>query len=168
MKKFLGIVMIIASVIIGCEKECEVTNPENLKFNGCFNFMVFDSIKVSGIENSYISIQVQRDELVLNNQFKSFEIKNNSSITSAVQTFNMQTNDCYCSDAVIAGLKTFNTWVIQSGIVEIRIVREKSECDNTYVVDVILKDAIFKDLNNNEILIEQKAFMNILVNYTLG
>ncbi len=168
MKKVLGIFMIITSVIIGCEKECEVTNPENLKFNGCFNFMVFDSIKVSGIENSYVSVQVQRDELVLNSQFKSFEIKNNSSITSAVQTFNMQTNDCYCSDAIIPGLKTFNTWVIQSGIVEIRIVRERSECDNTYVVDVILKNAIFKDLKNNEISIEHKAFLNILVNYTLG
>lgn len=160
--------MILTSVIIGCEKECEVSSPENLKFNGCFNFMVFDSIKVSGIENSYVSVQVQRDELVLNNQFKSFEIKNSSSITSAIQTFNMQTNDCYCSDAIIPGLKTFNTWIIQSGIVEIRIVRERSECDSTYVVDVILKNAIFKDLKNNEIFIEHKAFLNILVNYTLG
>lgn len=168
MKKLPGLLLIILSIISGCEKECEVTNPENLKFNGCFNFMVFDSIKVSGLENSYVSIQVQRDELVLNNKFKSFEIKNNSSITSAIQTFNMETNECYCSDSVIPGLKTFNTWIIQSGTVEIRIVRERSECDNTYVVDVILKNAIFKDLKNNEIRIEQKAFLNILVNYTLG
>jgi hypothetical protein len=168
MKNLLGIFMIIILVIIGCEKECEVTNPENLKFNGCFNFMVFDSIKVIGLENSYVSIQVQREELDLNNQFKSFEIRKNSSITSAIQTFNMETNDCYCSDVVLPGLKTYNTWIIQSGAIEIRIVRERSDCDDTYVVDVILKNAIFKDLKNNEILIEYKAFLNILVNYTLG
>lgn len=168
MKKLLGIFIIITLVIIGCEKDCEVTNPENLKFNGCLNFMVFDSIKVSGFENCYVSVQVEREELDLNSQFKSFEMKNNSSITSAVQTFNMQTNDCYCSDAVIPGLKTINTWIIQSGTLEIRIVRERSECDETYVVDVILKNAIFKDLKNNEIVIEHKAFLNILVNYTLG
>ena len=101
-------------------------------------------------------------------KFKSFEIQNNSSITSAVETFNMQTNDCYCSDVIISGLEKLNSWEIKSGTVEIRLVREKSECDNTYVVDVILKNAIYKDAENNEISIDYKEFLNVLVNYLIG
>lgn len=134
--------------------------------------MVFDSIQVSGIENSYISIRVNRDELDLNGQFKSFEVQNNSAITSAItsviETFNKQSNDCYCSDAIDTSLEKLNTWEIKSGSVEIRIVREKSECDDTYVVDVILKNAKFMDDENNEIFIGYKEFTNVLVNYLIG
>jgi hypothetical protein len=170
MKKLLGIIMIFASVLIGCEKEkdCEITNPENLKLNGCFNFMVFDSIKVNGIENSYVLIQVERDKIDLNNQFKSFEIPNNSGITSVVESFNKQSNDCYCSDAIDTKLERLNTWNLQSGTIEIRIVREKSECDETYVVDVILKNATYMDDENNELFIDYKEFSNVLVNYQIG
>lgn len=162
--------LFILFLFVGCNKEndCKISNPENLKLNGCFNFMVFDSIKINGIENSYVSIQVERDELDLNNQFKSFEIQNNSSITSVVETFNIQTNDCYCTDAIISGLEKLNSWEIQSGTVEIKVVREKSECDDTYVVDVILKNAIYKDADNNEMVIDYKEFLNILVNYLIG
>jgi hypothetical protein len=80
----------------------------------------------------------------------------------------MQTNDCYCSDAIISGLEKIKSWEIKSGTVEIRIVREKSECDETYVVDVIFKNATYKDSENNEIFIECKEFLNIMGNYILG
>lgn len=170
MKKLIGVIMVFTTIFLGCEKEkdCEISNPENLKLNGCFNFMVFDSIKVNGLENSYVSIQIDRDELNLNNQFKSFDIQNNSSITSKIETFNKQSNDCYCSDAIDTELNKLKTWNIQSGTVEIRIVREKSECDDTYVVDVILKNAIYLDDENDEISIENKQFLNVLVNYLIG
>ena len=162
--------LFILLIFGACEKEknCEVSDSENLNLNGCFNFMVFDTIKVNGFENSYVSIQVEREDLDLNSQYKSFEIQNYTSITSAVETFNKQSNDCYCSDAIDAELEKLNSWEIQSGTIEIRIVREKSESDNTYVVDVILKNAVYKDAENNEIIINHKEFLNILVNYLIG
>lgn len=170
MKKLIGIILISTTVLFGCEKEkdCKITNPENLKLNGCFNFLVFDNIKVNGIQNSYVLIQVERDEIDLNNQFKSFEIQSNSGLTSVVESFNKQSNDCYCSDAIDTELEKINTWNIQSGTIEIRIVREKSECDETYVVDVILKNAIYMDDENDEIFIDHKEFSNVLVNYLIG
>ena len=170
MKKLITLFVILTSILIGCEKEnnCEITNPENLNFNGCFNFMVFDSVTVSDIENSYVSIQVEREELNLNSNFQSFLIQNNTHITSTVETFNKQSNDCYCSDAIDPELEKLKTWEIQAGTVEIRIVREKSECDDTYVVDVILKNAVYADTENNGIFIEHKEFRNVLVNYILG
>lgn len=166
MRNTFRIFLLLSVISFSCDKDCKTKNPSNLSLNGCGDFMVFDQIIVNDNANSYIIIEVIRDELILDNNFRSFDIITNPFITTHIDELNKE-GDNYCTDAIDPGIQVVKRWEIVSGAAEIRIVREKNDCDNTYVVDVILRNAIFSDGEANNYTIEYKEFKNVLVNQSL-
>ena len=166
MKIRVIIFTIVLFTFMGCGDDCEVVL--GYVNRGCFNFMVFDTIEVSNLENSYVVIDVDRDKLDVGNKFQAFSIEDNPNISSRIVMFNKPGNN-YCTDAIDADLEEVKTWDIQEGTVEIRIVREKSECDTSYdLVDVVLENAVYVDTDNNTVTIERKEFLNVRVNGFIG
>ena len=167
MRNAYRIIILLSLISLSCEKDCKTKNPSNLSLNGCGDFMLYNQIDLKGNANSYIIIEVKRDELILDNNFRSFDLITNSFITAYIDELTKEGNN-YCTDAIDPEIQVIKKWEIVSGTIEIRIVREKNDCDNTYVVDVILRNAIFSDSEANIFTIENKEFKNVLANYIIG
>lgn len=161
------IFLLLSIIFFSCEKDCKTKNPSNLSLNGCGDFMVYDQINVNGNANSYIIIEVIRDEVILDYNFRTFDINTNPFITAHIDELTKEGNN-YCTDAIDTEIHVIKRWDIVSGTTEIRIVREKNDGDNTYVVDVILRNAIFRDAEANTYIIEYMEFKNVLANYPIG
>lgn len=56
-----------------------------------------------------------------------------------------------------------NTWEVQSGTVKIRIAEERDAYHYSYVVDVVIEDAVYLDTSGNTIEIKEKYFDNRVV-----
>jgi hypothetical protein len=167
MRNAYKIFLLLSIISLSCEKDCKTKNPNNLSLNGCGDFMVYEQINVNGNVNSYIIIEVVRDELILDNNFRSFDIITSPFITAYIDELTKEGNN-YCTDAIDTEIQVIKRWEIVSGTAEIRIVREINDCDNTYVVNVILRNAIFSDAEANNYAFDYKEFKNVLVNYIIG
>jgi hypothetical protein len=167
MRNAYKIFVLLSIISFSCEKDCKTKNPSNLSLNGCGDFVVYDQINVNGNANSYIIIEVIRNEVILDNVFCSFDIITSPFIKAHIDELTKEGNN-YCTDAIDPEIQVLKKWEIVSGTADIRIIREKNDCDNTYVVDVILRNAIFCDAEANNYAIDYKEFKNVLVNYIIG
>jgi len=139
----------------------------NYATNGCGNFMVYDVQAVPSGGNGFVIVEVKRDSLSLTNEFQSFSLANNSLVGAQIEELNLPYVP-YCTDVLIQNMEVLNTWRAISGTVEIRIAEEKTTCDERYVVDIYLHNAVFEDADGNQISISKKAFLHVIVNYLIG
>ncbi len=167
MKRQFSLILILSVLLIGCKEECKELDFSKFNWNGCGNFMVYDTLNVNGIENCYLTIQVERDELNLNSDFISFEIQDNEYIKSEITQFNLPRNS-FCKDYGDSELEIINLWNLKSGTVEIRLVHDKNECNSEYVVDVIIRQGLFMDSLGIEIFVRDKEILNVIVGFKLG
>lgn len=168
MKKSLQIILLLSLIITGCNNnDCVMKDRTKSSYNGCGDFMINEKTTETGNPNSYLVIEVDRPELTLNNSFRSFQIQDNNYISANINEYNTAEWEPFCTDVLSPELIILKSWNLKDGIAEIRIVEEKSECDEAYIVDLILKEATFTDNEMNEIYIREKRFNNILVNYPI-
>ncbi len=166
MNKIIGAIFLLALTFGGCQKQCE-SNPINTTTNGCGDFIVYQKVTITGFDNSLVRINVERDKLNLGSGFKAFDMVSSPEIISVIETINRD-YIMYCNDALPPDLKITETWEVQSGTVEIRIVRDKNECEYGYVVDVVLKNAIYKNSLGNEFTIGNLYLDNVIVGWYAG
>jgi hypothetical protein len=157
----------VALSLSSCKKACQPKSMEDYETNGCGNFMVYDAQPVPSGGNGFIIVQAKRDSLNLTSEFQSFSLSNNSLVWAQIEELNMPYVP-YCTDVLIQNMAVINTWTAISGTVELRIAAGKTNCDERYVVDVYLHNAVFKDANGNQISIGKKVFLNVIVNYLIG
>ena len=152
-------------MVLGCRPECDysVKKPVGM---GCGNFGLFDEFEIDGYDHSYLFIQVQKDDLDLNHQFKSFSISSNSSIYGTIESYNMPAPP-YCDDAIPVERKLLHSWQLHSGTAQIRILENGNDCQ-TYIAELILTSAEFTDSTGNSILIESKYFERVVVGWYAG
>lgn len=175
MKFPVYIFLIVSLLFFACTKDsktnCELFNKEHqisdLSYKGCGDFMVYDVFPIEDDSSFFISVSVERKKLDLGNEFRTFIVGNNPAISASIEKFNMAASN-YCTDLMVVDLERENIWMLESGTVSIRIVRDRNQCENTYVVDLLINEASFLDSEKNKIQVENKEFRNVLVNYVLG
>jgi hypothetical protein len=118
MPKILTLLLALIVISFGCEKDCKTKNPSNLSLNGCGNFIVYGQMDVNGNANSYIIIDVKREELILDDHFRSFDMIANPYITASIDELNKEGNN-YCTDALDPEIQIIKKWAIVSGMAEI-------------------------------------------------
>lgn len=169
MKKI--IILLIPFFLSACIKEpdCEIVNPEGVNYKGCGNFMVFDKFGEVMLNNAIIHVEMDKSMYNLNEAYQSFDLSQHPDIICQITTHNKATESGnMCTDALDPELVVQNVWTATEGSVQVRITRDKTECDDTYVVSVILEDVTFVDNNGNDIGLPYKSFFNRMVNYLIG
>ena len=166
MKNILSAIFVLGIALTGCNKDCE-TDPSNISKNGCGDFMVYQKVSIAGFDNSLVRINVEKGKLNLGKEFQSFDITSTPEIVSVIETFNTD-YIIYCNDVLPPNLLITETWQIQSGTVDILIVRDKNECEYGYVVDVVLKNAVYKNSVGDEFTINHLYLDNVLVGWYAG
>jgi len=143
-------------------------NPES---RGCSSFKIYQKIESIDKFDTYVVISVDRDKIELDENFKKFNIKNNQFITTNIEVLNQVNGDNnYCTDAIRGQVKGLKQLKLINGVIKIRIVGEagKDFLGNIpYTVEVILKDAIFKE-GSNKYNIEEIHWHEVFVNYLQG
>ena len=154
-------------MLSACSQKCP-KDPQNISTNGCGDFFVYDEISDSSFSNAYITISVDRKNIDLGAEYKTFDIASSPEITSTIEAFNQPYNP-YCTDVLPdTSFIQLNAWTLVSGTVQLKIVRDKNDCTSTYVIDCILINAVYKDANNNEIAVSYHHFQNVRVGWYPG
>ncbi|SFT34552.1 hypothetical protein SAMN05216474_0007 [Lishizhenia tianjinensis] len=168
MKYLLLLALLIPFASCIKEPDCEIVNPEGVNYKGCGNFIVYDLFGEDILQNAIVHVEVDINSFALTQSYKSFDLANHPEILSQITSYNKSTfNGNLCTDGLDPDLTAVNIWTATSGTVNMRIDRPISECDNTYVVDVVVKDAKFVDDNGNEILVTEQNFLHRMVNYQI-
>ena len=162
----LKIFGLILFALISCKKDCD-TNPSSISESGCGDFSVYSTQTVPNHEHAFVMFRLMKDSVNLTKSYQSFDLATNPFVITAIEAFN-QSYQPYCTDVVIPGFEMTNKWEVQSGKAEVRIVRDKNECEFGYVVDVIIRNATYQDSTGNTITITEKVFDNVLVGWYAG
>jgi hypothetical protein len=151
-----------------CSKECKprYQSGYNSIKGGCGNFLLYQ--KMDNDTSSFLVVYVNRDKITIDRQEKTLEIGNNSDVFVKIEKYNRVESEIYCTDVGIPDLEIINTWKAISGAVKARIVADRTECDETYIVSVKLKNVILKDPTDNVIELPDMEFDRVLVNYPIG
>jgi len=149
-----------------CSKECKPKVQSDYNKGGCGNFSLYQ--KMDNDTSSFLIVYVNRDKVALTRLEKTLEIGNNSDIFVKIEKFNKVESEIYCTDVGIPDLQIINTWDGISGEVKARIVADRTECDETYVVSVKLRNVILKDPTGNVINLPDMEFDRVIVNYPIG
>lgn len=167
MKK-LALFYVILIGLSSCidEDRCVIRNRDGLAQNGCGNFMIYDEISATDSSSHYFRTSVDRDALNFTHEFQTFEIASSIEVDARIEVFNSPRHN-YCTDAIEIGLKVINTYSPIAGQVQVRVVSDRRDCDMTYVVDLVVLNAVFEDGNGQLINIDKKAYNNVLVNFTI-
>ncbi|MDX1447229.1 hypothetical protein [Lishizhenia sp.] len=164
---FISLLFIFSACIK--EPDCEPTNPEGVNYKGCGNFSVFEPFDEGSVQNAIIHIHVDVEAFALTDEYQNFSLTEHPEILAQITSYNKSTmHGNLCTDGLDADLIATNVWTATEGDINMRIARPKSECDDTYVVDVLLNDAKFIDDNGNEILVSKVEFLHRMVNYPIG
>jgi hypothetical protein len=166
MNKLLFPLVVLSIILSGCVNKCP-KDPKDISTEGCGDFFVYKKIQVDGFENAFITVQVMRDELALNDEQQTFDITNTPEITSKLEAFNSP-YPYYCNDALDPSLVVLNEWTLISGTAEISIVRDRNHCTTDYVVDVILTNCVYEDAIGNQVTVSYQHFTNVLVGWYAG
>ncbi|NOU60638.1 hypothetical protein [Marinifilum caeruleilacunae] len=167
MKRFFYLLLLFSVLFSSCDEGCDKIDLTLVNWNGCGDFIVFDTITLPNHEFTYINVTVDREKLNLSGNYKSFEIHQNEHIFSDITKYNKQSHD-FCKDYPVDGLEVENLWWTKEGTVEIRIVHDKNECEDNYVVTLILKNVTYIDSNGHEIILKEKIIENVLAGYKVG
>lgn len=151
-----------------CKKACTTKSLADYSTKGCGNFLVYDVQALPDIGYGYISISAKADLLSLSGIGSTFDISQANNLNAKIESYS-DVYMPYCTDVPAPPWQVLiNSWNVVSGSAEIRIVENSSDCDERYVVDVILRNAVFEDANGNIITVTEKAFLNVIVNYWIG
>ena len=115
-----------------------------------------------GHDHCYIRINVDIDSVDLNYEYRSFSVKDENAITGAIECFNLQDGG-YCDiDHINNTLE--HSWILTSGTTMIRTIDNNNDC-GTYLVELILTDAMFLDSSGQTKFIDRYSFERVLVGY---
>ncbi|MCD8528547.1 MAG: hypothetical protein LRY27_00850 [Chitinophagales bacterium] len=154
-------------LIFSCKKPCEVNKIYLLSGDqGCGNFMVYNQVTINNNPNSFLTIVFDREKLSLNEKLTTFSYPFNENIRINIDEFNEE-GAPYCTDIISINQEKTNSWYITDGNVKTKIIRDRSECDETYLVYVLLENATFMDSTNQSYFVQKMEFNNVYVNYSI-
>ena len=153
-------------LVHSCSRDCSDYSIKNPEGHGCGNFLVFDVYTANACENCYLYVQFDIEKAGLDQDFKMFSVQGSSLVMGGIESYNMN-RPPYCNDDIPFSLRLLNSWTLQSGEVSARVAQHHTDCE-TYLVDLILQNAVFRDSTGNEIAIESQYFHNVIVGWYSG
>ncbi len=169
MKKSTLLILLLATfTIVSCkeDKKCRTRTISDYATNGCGDFMVFKEISKTDSSSLFLIIEFERSKANLNDEFQTFDVTQRCIVNARIEELN-SSNHNYCTDALNPASELLNSYEPALGNVNVRIVEDRNECNQTYVLDVELINASFIDSNSNTISIVNEAFKNVIVNYSI-
>ncbi|MCC5917460.1 MAG: hypothetical protein JJU02_09060 [Cryomorphaceae bacterium] len=146
-------------------KECQQKNNADYNSNGCKNLFVYK--KLESDTSSYLSVNVDRNRLILNEKEKLLTIGVDNTVYIQIDKYNFSGHHFNCTDAIIPFVEIINRWNGISGKVSVRIEDEMTGCDTRYSVTVQLTNAVLVDNQNDTIRVDYAKFENVLVNFSI-
>ncbi len=162
--KYFFLTLCLAALTSCFGPDC-VDPDSDLIDRGCGNLFTYKTY--DALDNTYIWVRADRDALTLTEDFTTFDLKDNMAITAGIETFLLDGHP-FCTDVVIVGQTTTALWTAIEGTVSIRVVRPPNDCTETYVVDVILQNAVFEDAKGDQILVDEVRYERVWVNFLIG
>ena len=167
--KTLSIILLALS-LFSCIKEphCEINNPQGTNYKGCGDFTVFQKYSNDSIEHAILHVNMDNAYERLTTEFQEFEIGITNNLWTSISIFNQATeNGNLCTDGIIYDLDTTDEFYAVSGTIKTKIVRDKSSCDATYVVDVFAENLLLQNSNGDEIMIDNVTFEKVMMDYLI-
>jgi len=135
--------------------------------SGCEDFFVY---KLNENKDVGLTVTAVRSALNLGDSFKTYDLLTENHIEIRLDKWANDKN-FYCTDIVEPDAEILNSYISESGLVNIQITQDSIDYSNIfqevlYTVNVQLENVILRDSNGEEILISEEFFSDVLVGWT--